>query len=209
MNREDAKEILLHYFESLIPLTKDEAQLVRQKFHYRFYRRRQYVLQEGDICKYYSFVIKGCLRMYQANEQGNEYILNFATENDWITEINSFYNVEVTSLNIDALENTDTVQINRDDLISLYRQAPKFDRVFRILTENSFCKLQQRHLQSISVSAEERYQSFAKIYPHLLNRISQVQIAAFLGITPEFLSRLRSKQTKGLGKTLNRVNDIS
>lgn len=196
MNNESIVGILLDYFDRLIPLDKEERQLAKQRFHYRLYRKRHYVLQEGDICKHYTFVISGCLRMYKIDDQGNEHILKFAAENDWVTEINSFYNVATTSLNIDALENTEVLQITRDDLIELYKQAPKFDRIFRILTENGFCKLQQRHLQSISVSAEERYQSFVEIYPHLLNRIPQVQIAAFLGITPEFLSRLRSRQAK-------------
>jgi len=189
-------EILLNYFENLIPLTKEEQQLVKQKFQYRLYRRRQYVLQDGDICKQYIFVVKGCLRMFKVDEQGNDHILKFATENDWVTDIDSFYNEKKATLNIDALENTEVLQIEREELISLYLEAPKFDRIFRILTENGFCKLQQRHLQSISVSAEERYKSFVEIYPHLLNRISQVQIAAFLGITPEFLSRLRNRQAK-------------
>lgn len=196
MTQEDSIDILLNYFEDLIPLNKKEKELVKQKFHYRLYRRRQYVLQERDVCKQYNFVVKGCLRMYKIDAQGNTHILKFAAENDWITEINSFYNLVTTVLNIDALENTAVLQISRDDLISLYLQAPKFDRIFRILTENGFCKLQQRHLQTISSTAEERYKSFMEVYPHLSNRLSQVQIASFLGITPEFLSRLRSRQAK-------------
>lgn len=196
MSSDETIEILLDYFDKLIPLNKYERQLAKQRFHYRLYRKRQYLLQEGDICRHYTFVVKGCLRMYKIDDKGNEHILNFAAENDWITDINSFYNIETTLLSIDALENTEVLQIKRDDLISLYQQAPKFDRIFRILTENGFCRLQQRHIQSISVSAEERYSSFVEIYPHLLNRLSQTQIAAFLGITPEFLSRLRSRQAR-------------
>lgn len=196
MSSDETIEILLDYFDKLIPLNKYERQLAKQRFHYRLYRKRQYLLQEGDICRHYAFVVKGCLRMYKIDDKGNEHILNFAAENDWITDINSFYNIETTLLSIDALENTEVLQIKRDDLISLYQQAPKFDRIFRILTENGFCRLQQRHIQSISVSAEERYSSFVEIYPHLLNRLSQTQIAAFLGITPEFLSRLRSRQAR-------------
>jgi CRP-like cAMP-binding protein len=104
--------------------------------------------------------------------------------------------VKPSALNIDALEDTVVLQISRDDLISLYMQAPKFDRIFRVLSENSFTRLQERLLQNISSTAEGRYQSFLEVYPHLLNRLSQVQIAAFLGITPEFLSRLRNKRSK-------------
>jgi CRP-like cAMP-binding protein len=88
------------------------------------------------------------------------------------------------------------LQINHENLLSLYIQAPKFDRIFRVLIENSFVSLQKRLLQTISSSAEERYLSFIESYSHLTNRIPQTQIASFLGITPEFLSRLRNKQTK-------------
>jgi CRP-like cAMP-binding protein len=88
------------------------------------------------------------------------------------------------------------LQISRDDLISLYIQVPKFDRIFRVLLENSFVRLQQRLLQNISSTAEERYQTFLENYPHLVNRLSQIHIAAFPGITPEFLSRLRNKLSK-------------
>jgi len=88
------------------------------------------------------------------------------------------------------------LQISRDDLISLYLQAPKFDRIFRVLIENSYVRLQERLLQNISSTAEDRYQSFLNVYPHLVNRLAQVQIAAFLGITPEFLSRLRNRLSK-------------
>ena len=99
-------------------------------------------------------------------------------------------------MNIDALEDTVVLQISHDDLISLYINAPKFDRIFRVLIENGFIHLQERLIQNISSTAEERYQSFLEFYPHLNNRLSQVQIASFLGITPEFLSRLRNTRTK-------------
>lgn len=102
MIHEDSIEVLLNYFKSLIPLNKKEKELVKQKFHYRLHRRRQYVLQEGDVCKHYHFVVKGCLRMYKIDTQGNTHILKFASENDWITEINSFYSLETTALNIAA-----------------------------------------------------------------------------------------------------------
>ena len=108
----------------------------------------------------------------------------------------SFYGVKPSVLNIDALEDTVVLQISHDDLIALYIKAPKFDRIFRVLIEKGFVHLQERLLQNISSTAKDRYQSFLELYPHLTNRLSQTQIAAFLGVTPEFLSRLRSKQTK-------------
>jgi len=137
------------------------------------------------------------LRMYKIDEKGNTHVLQFAVENYWIMDLGSFHGEKPSMLNIDALEDTVVLQIDRPDLVSLYLAAPKFDRIFRVLLENSFIRLQDRLLQNISSTAEDRYNSFLDVYPHMLNRLSQVQIASFLGITPEFLSRLRNKKTKG------------
>ena len=189
-------EPLLSYFDRLIPLSKEEKELVIEKFHSRLFRKRQYVLQEGDVCTQFYFVVRGCLRMYKIDEKGNTHILQFAAENYWINDLGSFHTVKPSALNIDALEDTMVLQISRDDLISVYTQAPKFDRIFRVLIEKSFVRLQERLLQNISSTADERYQTFMEIYSHLINRLSQVQIAAFLGISPEFLSRLRNKRSR-------------
>lgn len=197
MSQHNPVEPLLLYFAGLIPLNKEERELVQAKFHHRLYRKRQYVLQEGDMCTHLNFVVRGCLRLYKIDDRGNTHILQFAAENYWINDLGSFHGLRASELNIDALEDTVTLQITRDDLITLFTQAPKFDRIFRVLMENSYIRLQQRLLQNISSTAEERYKSFIEIYPHLVNRLSQVQIAAFLGIAPESLSRLRN----GLSKT--------
>jgi CRP-like cAMP-binding protein len=189
-------EPLLSYFDRLITLNKEEKELVTQKFRPRLYRKKQYVLQEGDVCTQFNFVVRGCLRTYKIDEKGNTHILQFATENYWINDLGSFHGVKPSPLNIDALEDTVVLQISRDDLISLYKEAPKFDRIFRVLVEKAFVRLQERLLQNISSTAEERYQSFLELYPHLINRLSQVQIAAFIGLTPEFLSRLRNMRSK-------------
>ena len=189
-------ESLLGYFENLIPLNKEEKNLVAEKFHPRLFRKKQYVLQEGDVCTQFYFIVRGCLRMYKIDDKGSIHTLQFAAENYWIIDLGSFHSVKPSLLNIDALEDTVVLQISRDDLIDLYQKAPKFDRIFRVLIENSYVRLQERLLQNISSTAEDRYETFLTIYPHLVNRLSQVQIASFLGITPEFLSRLRNKISK-------------
>jgi CRP-like cAMP-binding protein len=131
--------------------------------------------------------------MYKIDEKGSTHVLQFAAENQWILDLGSFHSVQPSELIIDALENTVALQINRDDLIALYLRAPKFDRIFRVLLENSYVRLQERLLQTISSTAEARYQRFLNGYPQLVNRLSQIQIASYLGITPEFLSRLRNR----------------
>jgi CRP/FNR family transcriptional regulator, anaerobic regulatory protein len=189
-------EPLLEYFDKSIPLSEEEKEWVRTKFHSRLFRKRQYVLQEGEVCTQFNFIVRGCLRSYKIDEKGNIHILQFAPENHWISDLRSFHSVKPSILNIDALEDTVVLQISREDLLALYKQAPKFDRIFRVLIENGYIRLQERLLQSISAIAEERYQSFLEQYPQLTNRLSQVQIAAFLGVTPEFLSRLRNIRSK-------------
>ena len=189
-------EPLLSYFDRLISLNKEEKDLVTEKFRPRLYRKKQYVLQEGDICMQINFVVRGCLRMYKIDDKGGTHILQFAAEDNWITDLGSFYSEKPSELTIDALEDTMVLRVGHDDLITLYTKAPKFHRIFRVLIENSYVSLQKRLLQTISSTAEDRYQYFIDTYPHLVNRLPQTQIASFLGITPEFLSRLRNKRSK-------------
>nr|WP_315203284.1 Crp/Fnr family transcriptional regulator [uncultured Flavobacterium sp.] len=200
MNKDDIIhsqiEPLLDYFQKVIRLNNDEKQLVTELFKPRLYRKRQYVLQEGDICNQFNFIVRGCLRMYKVDDKGNTHILQFASENWWLGNIGSFHERKPSELNIDAIEDTMVLQISHDNLTLLYTNAPKFDRIFRVLIENSFVSLQKRLLQNISSTAEERYHSFLDSYSHLSNRLPQTQIASFLGITPEFLSRLRNRQSK-------------
>jgi CRP-like cAMP-binding protein len=190
-------QTLLEYFDRLIPLDKVEKDLVRAKFHSHLFLKKQFALQHGDVCQHFNFVVRGCLRLYKAGNDGVYHILQFATENHWISDIASFHKKTRSTFDIDALEDTVVLRISHDDLIDLYITAPKFDRIFRVLLENHFMQQQERIGQLFSSTAEERYQSFLEMYPHLQNRLSQVQIAAYLGVTPEFLSRIRSRMAKG------------
>ncbi len=187
---------LLDYFDRLIPLSKEEKDLTIAKFHPHLFIKKQFALQHGQVCEYFDFVVRGCLRLYKVGEDGVYHILQFATENHWISDLASFHKKIRSTFNIDALEDTVVLRISHGDLIDLYIKAPKFDRIFRVLLENHFMQQQERIGQLFSSTAEERYQSFLENYPHLINRLSQVQIAAYLGVTPEFLSRIRSRMAK-------------
>jgi CRP-like cAMP-binding protein len=186
-------QTLLDYFDRLLPLSQEEKSLIQSKFRPHLFLKRQFALQHGDICQYFDFVVRGCLRLYKVDDEGIYHILQFATENYWILDLTSFHKKTPALLNIDALEDTVVLRITYEDLIDLYLKAPKFDRIFRVLLENHFMLQQQRMIQLFSSTAEERYQLFLTTYPHLFNRLSQVQIAAYLGVTPEFLSRIRSR----------------
>lgn len=189
-------EPLLNYFNRLITLNQNEKLLVEKSFQPRMYRKRQYILQEGDVCKYFNFVVRGCLRMFAVDEKGNVHNLQFGPENWWVTDISSFYEKKPSKLNIEALEDSVVLQIDFEHLTGLYTNAPKFNRIFRVLIENSHVALQNRLLQNISSTAEERYLSFLETYPQLSNRLPQTQIASYLGITPEFVSRIRNSLAK-------------
>lgn len=192
----EAAQPLIDYFQKIVPLTENEQQWVSECFKPRLYRKRQFVLQEGDVCKYFNFVVRGCLRMYKIDDKGVMHILQFASENWWINDNDSFHSNLPSELNIDALEDTMVLQINLQDLTYLYKKSRKFNMIFRVLLEKAYATLQQRLLQNISSTAQSRYLSFVEKYPHLLNRLPQTQIAAYLGITPEFLSRIKSEMLK-------------
>lgn len=189
-----ANAVLIDYFSRMLPLSKEETELLESKFHPRLYRKRQFILQEGDVCNVFNFVISGCLRMYKADESGGTHIIQFAVENHWISDLGSFYKQEPSVMSIEAVEDTTVLQIKHNDLLELYVRAPKFDRLFRVLMENNIVRMQDRLLQSISSDARVRYETFMKQYPSLANRIPNTYIASYLGVTPEFLSKIRNER---------------
>jgi CRP-like cAMP-binding protein len=190
------KKLLIEYFEKHLPLNEEEKSFVEEVFKERRVMRRQYILQEGDICKHNTFIVEGCFRMYMVDDKGKEHNLQFAVENWWIGDIGSFHSEEPSKLYIVALENSIILQIKKDDQLKLFVDYPKFNRIFRVFTENALVSAQRRILQNISSTAEERYLDFLKRYPHFFNRISNIQIASYLGVTPEFLSTIRKKIAK-------------
>lgn len=182
---------LIEHFTHFLALDNEEIEEVKHRFNERKIKRRHFILQAGDICKQYTFVVEGCFKMYKVDQQGKEHNLQFAIENNWIVDIGSFHSENPSELYIEALEQSVILQINKPDLLHFYTHFPKFNRNFRVLIENAFVELQKRVLQNISSTAEERYLDFQAHYPELFNRISNVQIASYIGVTPEFLSKIR------------------
>jgi CRP-like cAMP-binding protein len=158
-------------------------------------KRKQYILQEGDICKYFTYVVEGCFKMYGVDTSGTEHNLVFAAENDWITDIDSLHKERPSKLFIEAVELSTVLQLSKGDLWYLYTNYPKFDRNFRVIIEDKYIELQNRILQMFSVTASERYENFLEQYPSLSNRLPNTQIASYLGITPEFLSKIRNERS--------------
>ena len=189
-------KLIENFSNDIFPLGEEEINQLKSKFKERRIKRRQFILQEGDICKHYTFVSDGCLKLYKIDLNGKERNLQFAIENEWISDLGSFYSETSSEVYIEALEQSTILQIERKDLYYLYTHYPNIDRRFRVVIENSFIYLQKRMFQNISATAEEKYLFFYNTRRNLFNRISNVQIASYLGVTPEFLSTIRKKIAK-------------
>jgi CRP-like cAMP-binding protein len=186
---------LIEHFQSFIPLKAEERELFEGRAVKRIIKRRQMILQEGFVCKHYTLVHRGCFRMYGMDDKGVEHNIQFAAEGDWIADIGSFHSKKPSKLFIEAIEPAEIFQIEQQDLYFLYINIPKLDRIFKVIVENKFVELQNRVLQNLSSTAEQRYLSFLEQYPKLAMRLPNTQIASYLGITPEFLSKIRKDLT--------------
>lgn len=186
------QNIFLNINKSFV-FTEQEKLELEGRSRQRNLRRKQYLLQEGDVCNHLSFVIKGCFKMFAVDDTGKENIISFFQENDCVSDLGSFYSEEPGKLFIEAIEPSIIIQLTRKDVYYLYEQSLNFNIIMRVITENKFIELQKRVLQNISSSAEERYLDFLKQYPALSKRIPNTHIASYLGITPEFLSTIRKK----------------
>jgi len=184
---------LLDFFKNCLPLNKEETRLLAARVTQRQIKRRQMILQEGIVCKHYTFVERGCFKMYGVDEKGNEHNISFTAENDWIADLGSFYSEKPSKLFIEAIESSTILQIEKKDLLFLFVNVPKFDRNFRVIIEEKFIELQNRLLQNFSSNAHQRYLCFLEQYPKLALRLPNTQIASYLGITPEFLSKIRGE----------------
>ncbi len=179
-----------------LDLTAAEIELVTSAVRLRRLRRRQFVVQAGDVCLYESFVVRGCLRAYYTDANGFEHNVQFAVENWWIADLASFITQSPATLDVEALEDCELLQFDHAALESLYARVPKLERYFRLMLQNSFVAQQERILAGISAPAEARYRAFRAKYPQLEQRLPQRHVASYLGITPEFLSKVR-KQVLG------------
>ena len=139
------------------------------------------------------FIDSGKVKVYSIDKKGFEHVVNFALSDWWTGDLASLITQKPATNNIVAVEDSEVFLLSRSNHEILYQQVPKFERFFRILTENSLVAYRQRFIDSISLIAEEQYKKFCKKYPTLLNRLPQKEIAAYLGVTPEFLSKMKSQ----------------
>lgn len=186
-------DLILETISKYITFTKEESGFFLSLLREKKMRKRQFLYQEGDVCKYTTFVNKGLLRTYAIDNNGAEHVFQFATEGWWIGDIESLKNQTPTMMNTDALEDSEILMISKQDMDLLYEKISKYEHFSRMILENAYISHQQRILHNICFSAAERYQHFIEKYPDWAGRIPQNQIASYLGITPEFFSKMKSQ----------------
>lgn len=156
--------------------------------------KKHILLKQGQVCRHIYFVNSGALRAYYSDKQDKETTIMFGVSDWWITDMFSFLNQQPALMHLETLETSEVLGLSKSDLDKLYVDVPKFERFFRIIIQNAYVREQVRVIQDLSMTAEERYEIFMKKYPKIAERVTQKQIASYLGITPEFLSAIRARR---------------
>ena len=191
-------EPLIKYINSftITPLTTNEVEVIKNTFVYKKIRKRQYLLQEGEVCKYAAFIVKGAMRQYTVDDKGIEHIFRLSIENWWAVDRESHVMLTPSPYNIDAWEDTDALLATRADFINRLNNIAALQEMARKLDERHAFASQKRLNAAISMTAEQRYSNLINTYPEFLQRFPQHIIASYLGITKETLSRVRNQALK-------------
>jgi CRP-like cAMP-binding protein len=176
-----------------VKLSAKEIETLKPYFIPKKIRKRQYLLNAGDVCLYINFVEAGLLRSFTVDDEGNEHVVQFACEGSWISDVGSFASGTGALYNIEALEDSELLQLTKQAMDELLNNLPAMERFFRLLMQNNIVALQRRVIAYMSMSAEQKYLKLMDVTPDIINRASQQHVASYLGITPETLSRIRKK----------------
>ncbi len=185
------------YIKAQANLSDHDIELIHSKAIEKKLRRKEFLLHQGEVCRYKIFISKGLIRTYATREQGSEHILRFSAENSWTTDPESFEFDTPSSLNIDAIEHSELVLWTKDDLRYLITNIPGLKTYFDKLMTSSGSLFRQRILSNISSTAEEKYEDFVKNYPEISARAPLHMVASYLGVTRKTLTRIRHAQVKG------------
>lgn len=164
--------------------------------HYKEVPKKTLLLQEGEICNFEAYILKGCIRKYYINENGFEVIVQFAVEDWWVSDISSFHEQKPSKLFIETLEDCELLLLTPETKEELLKKVPKFERIFRLLVQRNLSSMQDRLIDTIAKTAQEKWLEFIKLYPTIPQRVAQHYIASYLGISAEFLSKIRTKLAK-------------
>lgn len=187
-------ENLFAHIEQKVRLTPTEKEQISSFFRVRKLRKRQFLLQEEDVCKDFAFVSQGLLKSYVLDEKGNENINLFGWEGWWIADFQSFLFQTPATLAIEAIEDCELLLLSRVDYDQMLEEVPVMERYFRLVYERSLATKDQRLVTAQTYSAEEKYNHLIQTYPELIQRIPQSLLASFLGLTPETFSRIKHKK---------------
>jgi CRP-like cAMP-binding protein len=186
-------QALINYMNRVINLTPEEEEILISKITHRKYLKGQYLLQQGDICRFSGFIISGCTKTFFIDDQGQEHVIMFSIEDWWASDMGSFISQKPADLNVQCLENTEIISLSYDSQRELLEEIPKLERFFRIIIERAFVSSQKRIVRNFTMTAKERYLFFRSQYPQIEQRIPQYLIASYLGITKEFLSKTKKE----------------
>lgn len=189
-------QFIIQNIEKIVSLSEQEKELILSKIEIQQYKAKTVLLNAGEICKHSYFVNSGILRSFNINDNIVEHVLHFACEGWWIGDMYSLLSQNPGNLYIEVNEDAEVVLLSKENQEELYLKIPKLERFFRILTENSLVAHQERLMDNLSLSAEERFEKFCSKYPTLIQRIPQKQIASYIGVTPEFFSKMKAKMLK-------------
>ena len=186
-------ELLQQNIKNHVNLSEKELYSFCNLFLATTIREKGFLLKQGEICTFEGFVVKGIFNVYLIDADGFDQVLYFATENWWITDIDSFTNTIPSQLFIEALEDSEVLLISKEDKEYAYIHLPEIEKLFRVMTQKTHVALQRRMIDNLSKTADQRYREFIEKYPQLVQRLTNQQIAAYLGVTNVFLSKIRKK----------------
>lgn len=174
-----------------VSLSDEQWELCKNNFRPKRMLKRQFLLQEGDVCRQLTFVEKGALYSYSVDSKGNQHVLRFAFEGWWIADLQSFFTDNPSTLNIEVLEDSELLVLDRKNHEKLLEEIPAYERYHRVIVENAYVALQQRVENALGLTAEEKYARLIKENPEFMNRVPLNLVASYLGMSPETLSRVR------------------
>ncbi len=196
--QEDHIEVLLTHLKQTIVLNEKEAQRISDIVEIVPLKRKELLLQPGQLSQHMRFIAQGSARCYYLDEHSQEHTLQIGIEEWWINDLYSFLTQKESKLFIQAIEPAVIVQISRENLELLYTEIPAISTFFRLKIQSAYVALQERTIENMSTEVYARYQRFIKEYRNIEQRVPQYMIASYLGVTPEFLSYLKKKHLESL-----------
>lgn len=187
---------LLSHIARYVQLNPEEQEAVSDAFEYRKLKKKEYLLQEGEVCTSNNFVLSGCIRIYAVMQNGNEQIIQFGLPDWWVCDYQSLESKKPSEYFIQAIEATEILSIRKENLDKLFDDVPKLEKYFRLVNQRSYAAMLKRISYIYCQSSEERYTMMSNMFPEFVQSVPQYMLASYLGFTPEFLSMIRAKKQK-------------